>query len=280
MKIDFHTHAFEDGLAERALAKLSGNSGLVPALDGTVGALRASMEKAGISRAVVCPIATRPHHFAGIRDWARRLRAEAPELEMLLSIHPDDPDAAAHLEETAAEGFKGVKFHPYYQGFAVDERRMYRVYEKIRELGLLAVFHCGFDIAYPRDRTCDPWRIRRVVDDLPGLRLVATHFGGWDDWDEAERWIVGQPIWLEVSMTAAFTKRERVKRMAMAHPAGRLLFGTDSPWTDESEQVSFWEGLGMPEEWLEGFFGGNAARLLAEAGKQGKSMLARGGGVA
>ena len=263
MKIDFHTHAFEDALAERALAKLVGNSGLEPALDGTVGALRASMRQAGIGRAVVCPIATRPHHFGGIREWARRLRETAPELEMLLSVHPDDPDAARHLEETAAEGFKGVKFHPYYQDFAVDERRMYPIYEKIRELNLLAVFHCGYDIAFPHIPACTPAKIRRLADDLPGFKLVATHFGGWMDWDDAERHIIGQPIWLDTSMASPSLPPERLKRMALAHPADRLLFGTDSPWTGESGEIALWKSLGMDEAWLEGFFGGNAERLLA-----------------
>lgn len=267
MIIDFHTHAFADGLAERAMAKLAGNSGFPHALDGTVGALRASMRKAGIGRAVVCPIATRPHQFGGIREWARELRATAPELEVLLSVHPDDPLVLEHLEETAAEGFKGIKFHPYYQGFAVDGPRMFPIYEKIRDLNLLAVFHCGFDVAFPHDRVCDAAKMRRLSEDLPGFKLVATHFGGWSDWDEAERHIIGRPIWLDASMTSPFVSRDRLKRMALAHPAEYLLFGTDSPWTDESAELAIWKGLGMPEGWLERFFGGNAARLLDGAGQ-------------
>lgn len=266
MIIDFHTHAFADGLAERAIAKLRGNSGLDTALDGTVGDLRASMKNAGIARAVVCPIATRPHHFEGIREWARGLRQTAPELEVLLSIHPDDPDALAHLEETAAECFKGVKFHPYYQGFAVDEPRMYPIYEKLRELNLLSVFHCGFDIAFPRDRLCDASRIARLADDLPGFKLVATHFGGWNDWDEAECHLLGRPVWLDTSMTSPFVPRDRLRRMALAHPADRLLFGTDSPWTSEPEELSIWRSMGLPQPWLEGFLGGNASRLLSDSG--------------
>jgi hypothetical protein len=266
MIIDFHTHAFADALAGRALAKLAGNSGLQPALDGTVGSLRASMRRAGIARAVLCPIATRPHHFDGIRDWARELRTSAPELETLVSVHPDDPAAARHLEEAAAEGFKGVKFHPYYQDFAVDEPRMYPIYEKIRDLGLLAVFHCGFDIAFPHTPLCNPAKIRRLADDLPGFKLVATHFGGWMDWDEAERHVIGRPIWLDTSMTSPSLPPERLRRMALSHPAEYLLFGTDSPWTDESAEIALWRSLDLPPDRLDAFLGGNASRLLASVG--------------
>lgn len=265
--IDFHTHAFADALAGRALAKLAANSGLGHALDGTVGALRASMRRAGIGRSVVCPIATRPHHYAGIRDWAREVRASAPDLEMLVSVHPDDPQAAAHLEEAAADGFKGVKFHPYYQGFSVDEPRMRPLYGKIRDLNLMVVVHCGFDIAYPHDRWCNPAKIAHLAEDFPGLKLVATHFGGWMDWEESARTLLGRPIWLDASMASPFLPPERVREMALAHPAEYLLFGTDSPWTDQSAEVAFWKSLDLGDGFLRGFFGGNAERLLASAGR-------------
>lgn len=268
-RIDFHTHAFADALAGRALAKLAANSGLTHALDGTVAALRGSMRRARIDRAVVCPIATRPHHYAGIRDWARGVRATAPDLEMLLSVHPDDPQAAEHLEEAAADGFKGVKFHSYYQEFSVDEPRMRPIYEKIRDLGLLVVFHCGYDIAFPHDRWCNPAKIARLAEDFPGLKLVATHLGGWMEWEESARTLIGRPIWLDVSMASPFLPPERIREMVLAHPAEYLLFGTDSPWTDQSAEVAFWEGLGLDGAFLRGFFGGNAERLLASVGRPG-----------
>ena len=43
MVIDFHTHVFPDRIAERAIEKLSLAAHLHPFLDGTAGALLASM---------------------------------------------------------------------------------------------------------------------------------------------------------------------------------------------------------------------------------------------
>ena len=51
MIIDFHTHAFPDRLAPRAIGQLTVNaaaSGYTPLTDGTVAGLIASMDKAGI----------------------------------------------------------------------------------------------------------------------------------------------------------------------------------------------------------------------------------------
>ncbi|NCD22233.1 MAG: amidohydrolase, partial [Spartobacteria bacterium] len=88
MIIDFHTHAFEDSLAAKAIPFLENEGHIKAFTDGRAAGLLASMDRAGIERSVVCPIATKPSHFDGIRRWAREVRTTRPRLEMLLSIHP------------------------------------------------------------------------------------------------------------------------------------------------------------------------------------------------
>jgi hypothetical protein len=88
------------------------------------------------------------------------------------------------------------------------------------------------------------------------------------DWEESARTLLGRPIWLDVSMALPFLPPERVREMALAHPAEYLLFGTDSPWTDQASELALWKGMGFGEDFLCGFLGGNAQRLLASAGRQ------------
>ncbi len=66
MIVDIHTHVFPDELAPRAVAVLSGNSSVQPFTDGTCAGLRASMSRAGIDRAAVMPIATKPEQVRSI----------------------------------------------------------------------------------------------------------------------------------------------------------------------------------------------------------------------
>ena len=61
--IDFHAHAFPDFLAARAVSHLEAMGYTSAFLDGTVAALIASMDKAAISRSVICSIATEPRQF-------------------------------------------------------------------------------------------------------------------------------------------------------------------------------------------------------------------------
>ena len=260
--IDFHTHAFEDSLAAKAIPFLENEGNIKAFTNGRASGLLASMDRAGIDRAVVCPIATKPSHFDGIRRWAREVRAAQPRLEMLLSIHPDDPDALAHADETAAEGFKGVKLHPYYQRFTIDDERMFPLYERLAARGLFAVFHTGFDMAYPFVRVADPIRVRRVIDTFPTLKFVATHLGGWRDWDESRKHLIGQPVFIETSYCLHEMPAAEARAMILAHPADRILFGTDSPWSGQAEELARWRALGLPEDVLAAALGGNAVRLL------------------
>jgi uncharacterized protein len=263
MLIDFHTHAFEDALAAKAIPFLEDEGHVKAFTDGRVASLIASMDRAGIDRSVICSIATKPTQFGGILRWSREVRAAQPRLDMLLSIHPDDPDALAHVDETAAEGFKGLKFHPYYQHFTLDDERLFPLYERIAARGLFAVFHTGFDIAYPPERICDPVRVRRVIDTFPTLKLVATHLGGWRDWEASRQYLIGRPVYIETSYCLHEMPAAEARAMILDHTPGHILFGTDSPWSDQAEELARWRALGLPDDVLAAALGGNAQRLLA-----------------
>ncbi|MDD2241014.1 MAG: amidohydrolase family protein [Kiritimatiellae bacterium] len=262
MLIDFHTHAFEDTLAAKAIPFLEEEGHIQAATDGRISSLMASMDRAGIDQSVVCPIATKPTHFDGIRRWARQVRTQEPRLDMLLSVHPDDPDALAHIDQTAADGFIGLKFHPYYQQFVLDDERLFPLYERIAVRGLLAVFHSGFDIAYPPERICDPIRIRHVIDTFPTLKFVATHLGGWRDCENSRTHLIGRPVYIETSYSLHDMPAAEARAMILDHAPGYILFGTDSPWADQAEELARWRNLDLPDDVLAAALGGNAAHLL------------------
>ena len=58
MVIDFHTHAFPDELAKKAIPKLAANGNIANVGDGTVRSLLAEMGRSGVDRAVILNIAT------------------------------------------------------------------------------------------------------------------------------------------------------------------------------------------------------------------------------
>jgi len=258
--IDFHTHAFPDALAARAMPALEAAGDIKGKLDGTVSALLKSMDAAGIAASVVASIATRPEQFAAILRWSAAIASD--RIIPFPSVHPASPEAPAQVRTVAAEGFRGVKLHPYYQEFDLDEERLDPLYEAANETGLLILMHTGFDLAYERIRRADPARFARVMERHPGLRLVASHMGAWEDWDEVRRVFLGRQWLTDISFATQFMAREEARALIHAHPATSLIFGSDSPWADQGEAVAALRALELDPE-LEGLIlSGNARRLL------------------
>lgn len=261
--IDFHAHAFPDPLAARAISQLEHGGGVKAFLDGRVSSLLASMDAAGITTSVICSIATKPEQFEPILKWSKQIASQ--RIVPLPSIHPRDPDLVGQARRVAEAGLLGIKLHPYYQEFNLDDQALFPLYRVLDELGLLVVFHTGFDFAFPRDRKGDPVRIRRVLERVPTLKLVTTHMGAWDDWDEVEKHLIGQPISMDVSLSLDLLGRERARDMILAHPADRVLFGTDSPWGSQAETLKAVRALDLGEEREEAIFWKNARALLGQA---------------
>jgi predicted TIM-barrel fold metal-dependent hydrolase len=259
--IDFHAHAFPDALAARAISQLEHGGGVKAFLDGRVGALLASMDDAGIGTSVICSIATKPEQFAPILKWSMEIAS--PRIVPLPSIHPRDPDPVGQARRVAEAGLLGIKLHPYYQDFVFDDPALFPLYRALDEMGLLLVVHTGFDFAFPRDRQVDPVRICRVCESLPSLRLVTTHMGAWDDWDEVEKHIIGKPINMDISLSLDLLGRERARAMILAHPMERVLFGTDSPWASQTDSLKAFRALSLGQEREQAILWKNAQALLA-----------------
>jgi predicted TIM-barrel fold metal-dependent hydrolase len=259
--IDFHTHAFPDDLAARAIAHLEKEGNVKACLNGTVTDLLRSMDRAGIEKSVICSIATRPQQFNSILEWSKSIRSD--RLVPLPSIHPLSENPAGELRIIAGEGFPGIKMHPYYQDFALDAEEMAPIYEALIDNNLMVVMHTGFDIAFPRIPLCDPARIIKVLDDFPGLKMITTHLGAWDHWDEARRLLIGRPVYMELSYALDFLDADTARQMIISHPPEYLLFGSDSPWSDQENTLRLLRRLELDPVLFRNIVRDNGKRLLA-----------------
>jgi len=247
--IDFHTHAFPDAVAARAIPSLEKAGNVQACSDGTITGLLGSMDRAGIEKSVICSIATRVEQFQAILDWSTTIRSE--RLIPLPSVHPDDPNLREHIKKIQEADFAGIKLHPYYQDFFLAEDRLAQLYATVIEHDLFVVVHSGFDIAYPRIRRTDPNQVVRLLQKFPELKLITTHLGGWDDWDEVRRLLIGREIYMELSFALHFLPPKQARKMITAHPPDYILFGTDSPWADQKKYLQQLRALELEESLLE-----------------------------
>ncbi|HCE44553.1 MAG TPA: hypothetical protein DET40_13485 [Lentisphaeria bacterium] len=73
---------------------------------------------------------------------------------------------------------------------------------------------------------------------------------------------MGLDIFLDTSFTSGFIEDSKFARLIREHGADKVLFGTDSPWRDQSREVKAISALPLSETELELVFHRNAENLL------------------
>lgn len=269
MRIDFHTHCFPDALAPRAMAALKQNSAAMDNVcahtDGTAQGAKTLLQSVGIDRAVVCNIATNAHQEPKVNEFAITLAQADGFFIPLGSIHPDSEHQEEELDRLMAAGIKGIKLHPDYVRILLSDRRFDRIFSMLEERGLFCVLHTGLDPVSPDLIHATPEMLKETVANHPKLRLIAAHMGGYKQAEKVLRLLVGTNIYLDTSLCSLRTdERDLLIRILKEHDGDRILFATDTPWSDPREEIAFLEQAGLDEKRLDKIFYQNARRMLGE----------------
>ncbi|MBE6833038.1 MAG: amidohydrolase [[Clostridium] sporosphaeroides] len=261
MIFDMHVHMFPDFLAPKALSGIGETSHVPPVTKATLSDTRTRLKEWGISGAAVLNIATRPEQQTNVNNWAAEVQDDF--FYCFGSVHPDAPDAVEELWRIRGLGLFGVKLHPEYQRFFVDDKKAYPVYDALQELGLPVTFHAGWDPVSPHVVHTPPKALAKVARDFPRMTVIAAHMGGMRRSEEAEEYLIGmENVYLDTSMSYLLIDPEQAKRMILHHGSERVLYASDCPWSLPKEQMRFLERLGLPDRMLEDICWNNARRLL------------------
>ena len=274
MIIDFHTHNFPDPIAPRAIATMVEmlQHKFIPFGDGTLGCQLADAHAGGIDRCVMCPIATKPSQAEvilrtalEIRDGARGEDA-ARTIIPLASVHPADPDFWAHLKAIADAGIPGIKLHPYYQGFRLDDPAVFPFFAAVRDLGLAVISHCGYDHGFRGvPMSCGPAEIATLLAAVSGLgpRFVAAHLGGREgNPPGATDRLLATGCLIDTACLEMLQDDPDAIRVIETWPADRIVFGTDYPWNRQRRLVEWVKAHRADEAEREKIFHLNAERIL------------------
>lgn len=262
MIIDFHTHCFKEELAPKAMANLAKNSLYPPHFDGTLKGLKQSMAEAEIDISVICNIATNAHQNVKVNDWAIESDRETG-IVSFGSIHPQFADYRAEIKRLKAAGIKGIKFHPDYQDFFINDRSVYPIFEEIAALDMIMLFHCGCDLVLRAPYHCPPELFSKFIDDFKGAKIVGAHLGGQAMWDEVFKHIAGKDVYLDTSFGFKFMSAEQIDRFVSMHDNDKILFATDTPWQRQAVEVREMRSFINDDKLLEKIFFRNAQRLLS-----------------
>ena len=261
MLIDFHTHAFPEKIAERAISKLSfASGGLQPQTNGTLSGLKESMKKGGVDVSVVMNIATNAEQQRNVNDFAASIN-NREDIFAFGSVFPDSPDALSELERIKSLGLLGVKLHPDYQGFLVDDEKMKPIYKKISQLGLITLFHAGFDYGFAPPYGATPERLEKALYwfDSP---VIAAHWGGVCCGEGVLERLCGKDVYFDTSFGYGTMPKYYAQKIIEKHGSEKILFGTDTPWHNKDMEMRLLCSLELSEKEMQNITHNNAKKLL------------------
>ena len=268
MIIDFHTHCFPDHLAPLAMERLKATSlkaNITAHTDGTADDLIRSMNENGIDYSVICNIATNSKQMSKVNDFAIGLLAAYPRFIPLGSLHPDGDDLEGEAKRLCDAGIKGIKLHPDYIKTHLDDKAFDRVFDICRDAGLFVISHTGYDPISPEHFHATPDMILNVIKRHRGLKFIAAHVGGIGSEAEVLQKLAGEELYLDTSLVSLRPeKREIILDILNSHSPDRLLFGTDTPWTEAGREVEFIESAPITDELKNKIFFKNAENLFGK----------------
>jgi len=261
MIIDSHVHIFPDKIAKNVIETLSGRAKIPAYTDGSLDDTVSKMEQAGVDIFVMQSIATNIKQTENVNNFAIDINKN-DKIIAFGSIHPDSPDYKSELDRLKDSGIKGIKLHPDYQDYFIDEKRMIPIYEYILKKGFILYFHSGFDAGLGEPVHATPEGILNVLSMFNGEKVCLAHMGGFGMHERLMEILMGKDIYIDTSCVAEFVSNEIFEELLKAHRRDRVLFATDSPWNSISKAVKNIKSLDIDDEYKEMIFSQNAKTLL------------------
>lgn len=233
--IDIHAHIYPDDLAAKASASVKEFYDGIgdPNMDGTEGLLMRRAQEAGVDRIVTLPVALRPDRVRSINEYIYQRSRDNLKLIPFGAVHAEMEGLTEEVERLIDLGFQGIKIHPDSQRFAIDDPRLFPMYEAIK--GRVPVmFHMG-DLRYDYSH---PERLRRVLGLFPEIDVIAAHLGGYSMYETALEFLRDKTCVLDISSSARFLEPGLPEKYINLYGAERIAFGSDYPMFDPVEEVA------------------------------------------
>lgn len=256
--IDIHTHVYPDPIAQKATDSIKdfyniGGAGM----NGTVSMLLSRGKEAGINQFVILPVAVLPDRTRHINEFILQQTALHEEFIGFGTVHAGMENIGDEAQFILDKGLHGVKMHPDTQRFAIDDPRLFPMYEAIAGK-IPVILHMG-DHRYDYSQ---PARLRHVLELFPHLDAIAAHFGGYGMYEEAYMQLKDKNCIFDVSSSMMFMEEGIAEKYINMYGAERMAFGTDYPVWDPVKEVQRLMQLDLTEEQIEQIAWKTAHRFL------------------
>ena len=214
-----------------------------------------------------------------MKDWPAVKKAAAAYPDVVIpygQILVDDPKAMAEIETFAAGGAKGIKMHTPRKNW--DDESYFPLYQKIQDLGLVALFHTGI-VCTIVDGNCGssdepqissmarmrPSYLHTIARAFPRLTIQGAHLGNpwYDEAAEAARWQKNLAVFKDYLWWEGPTAHSPPDAV---YAFEKLVFGTDEPPETLDNMLGRYEAMldacAVPEASRRKIYGETMARIL------------------
>ena len=212
-----------------------------------------------------------PEALKNFNRWGCRVSQDHPEIVAFVcaDVNVLSPEqGASHVRDMVEnEGAGGVKLHGAVQGYFMDDKRLWPIYDTCRELGVPVIGHSGPDTG--GRGFAEPRAFAETLKEFPEVIFVLAHMGG-GSWRQAQEIADNHPNaffdcceiieWMNSELGP--TDRELAKLISDVGPH-RVMMGSDFPWYDMNHTAG--RILELPllsDEQKQGILGENAVRIL------------------
>ncbi len=235
MFIDTHTHVFDPKIAHKVLSQLEEHYSILPVGNGFAEDLLKHLNDAKLDKAVVLTAATAPAQVIPANNWAIHLDKTYERFIPFGAIHPEFDRMEAELDRLERNGIKGLKFHPDFQSYRMDDPALYDVMEMVEDR-FICLFHVG-DALPPEQNPSCPRKLAALRKAFPKPTIIAAHMGGYLHWNEAIEHLAATDVYVDSSSVTSFVDDALLKKLFNTFGKERILFGSDYPLFDAGTEI-------------------------------------------
>lgn len=275
MVIDFHTHTFPSKISKKSIEILEEKGKLKANTDGTIDGLVESMGNT-IDISVTLPVATNTHQVEVINNLAISILNDPVYNKKIVpfgGIHPDYINYKEELKKLKESNILGIKIHPDYQETYIDDDRFVSIINEAFKNDLIVITHSGIDIGIDDDVKATPTRILNLISKLEYKgTLILAHMGGWKMWEDVYDKIDAiDNLYFDLSFSLgelvsekklSLMDEEMFYKFIKKYSSKKILFGSDSPWGNQTKQLEYVKKLELTKDELEDILYRNALRVL------------------
>lgn len=258
--IDAHAHIYPVKIAEKATVAIGEFYDIKMAMPaGVPDKLIEIGKKAGISRFIVHSCATKAAQVRSINEFIKAEMKEHKEFLGFMTLHQDltEEETFEEVEWCVRNGFHGVKLHPDFQKFYIDDEKVEKIYRAVGDKFPI-LFHTG-DNRYEYSK---PYRLAKVAAKFKNVNFIGAHFGGYRCWNELDCYCGLDNVYFDTSSSLPFISAEKATGLIRKFGAEKFFFGTDFPMWNASEELERFYKLGLSDAEREKIFALNVKALL------------------